>query len=52
MLNHQKSRGLLFHNKTGFYFFGKSTKKHPDSLCENNNNINELNVCAYYMLNY
>ena len=26
-----------------FYFFGKSIKKHSDSLCENNNN-NELNV--------
>ena len=52
-LNHQ-IRGLLFHYKKncyfaiGFYFFGKSIKKHPDSLCENDNN-NEVNVCAYYI---
>ena len=53
MLNHQ-IRGLLFHHKKscyfaiGFYFFGKSIKKHPDSLCKNDNN-NEENVCAYYI---
>ena len=52
MLNHQ-IRGLLFHYKNycyfaiGFYFFGKSIKKHPDSLCENDNN-NKVNVCAHY----
>ena len=52
-LNHQ-IRGLLFHYKKncyfaiGFYFFGKRIKKHPDSLCENDNN-NEVNVCAYYI---
>ena len=32
----------------GLYFFGKSIKKHPDSFCENDNN-NEVNVCAYYI---
>ena len=35
----------------GFNFFAKSIKNRPDSLCENNNN-NELHVCAYYILNY
>ena len=50
MLNH-RIRGSLFHYKKncyfaiGFYFFGKSIKKHPDSLYENDNN-NEVNVCA------
>ena len=38
MLNH-RIRGLLFHFKKivifiGFYFFGKSIQKHPDSVCE------------------
>ena len=35
-LNH-RIIGLLFHykkNVIGFYFFGKSIKKHPDSVCE------------------
>ena len=36
--NH-RIRGLLFHFKKivifiGFYFFGKSIQKHPDSVCE------------------
>ena len=54
MLNHQ-IRCLLFHYKKNCYFaigvycFGKSIKKHPDSLCENDNS-NEVNVCAYYNL--
>ena len=39
MLNH-RIRGLVFHFKKtvifiGFYFFGKSIQKHPDSVCEN-----------------
>ena len=47
-------RFTIFHYKKncyfaiGFYFFGKSIKKHPDSLCKNDNN-NEENVCAYYI---
>ena len=51
--NH-RIRGLLFHYKKncyfaiGFYFFGKSIQKHPDSVCENDVN-NEQNVRAYYM---
>ena len=41
---------IFFCNR--FYCFGKSIKKHPDSLFENNNN-NELNVCVYYIkVNY
>ena len=32
----------------GFYFFGKSIQKHPDSVCENVVN-NEKNVRAYYI---
>ena len=53
MLNH-RIRGLLFHHKKrcyfaiGFYFFGKSIQKHPDSVFENGVN-NEQNVRAYYM---
>ena len=52
MLNH-RIRGLLFHYKKncylaiGFYFFGKSIQKHPDSVWENDVN-NEQNVRAYY----
>ena len=52
MLNH-RIRGLLFHYKKncyfaiGFYFFGKSIQKHPDSVCENDVN-NEQNVRGYY----
>ena len=52
MLNH-RIRGLLFHYKKnyfaiGFYFFGKSIQKHPDSVCENDVN-NEQNVRGYYV---
>jgi len=57
MLNH-RIRGLLFHYKKkncyftiGFYFFGKSIEKHPDSVCENDVN-NEQNVRGHYMSNY
>ena len=56
MLNH-RIRGLLFHYKKtiyfaiGFYFFGKSIQKHPDSVCENDIN-NEENVRGYYMSNH
>ena len=56
MLNH-RIRGLLFHYKKncyfaiGFYFFGKSIQKHPDSVCENDVN-NEQNVREYYMSNH
>ena len=32
----------------GFYVFGKSIQKYPDSVCENDVN-NEKNVRAYYM---
>ena len=32
----------------GFYLFGKSIQKHPDSVCENDVN-NEQNVHAYHM---
>ena len=52
MLNH-RIRGLLFHYKKncylaiGFYFFGKSIQKHPDSVWENDVN-NEQNVRACY----
>ena len=52
MLNY-RIRGLLFHYKKNcylaicFYFFGKSSHKHPDSVSENDVN-NEKNVCAYY----
>ena len=35
----------------GFYFFGKSIQKHPDSVCENDVN-NEQNVRGYYMSNH
>ena len=53
MLSH-RIRGLLFpyekncYLAIGFYFFGKSIQKHPDSVCENDVN-NEQNVRAYYM---
>ena len=54
MLNH-RIRGLLFHYKKncyfaiGFYFFGKSIQKHPDSICEKFNVVNnEQNVHGYY----
>ena len=56
MLNH-RIRGLLFHYKKncyfaiGFYFFGKSIQKHPDSVCETDVN-NEQNVRGYYMSNH
>ena len=35
----------------GFYCFGKSIQKHPDSVCENDVN-NEHNACAYYLPNH
>ena len=35
----------------GFYFFGKSIQKHPDSVFENDVN-NEQNVGGYYMSNH
>ena len=52
MLNH-RIRALLFHYKKkcyfaiGFYFFGKSIQKHPDSVCENevNNEQNAGIIC-------
>ena len=52
VLNH-RIRGLLFHYKKncyfaiGFFFLGKSIRKHPDSVCENDVN-NEQTVRAYY----
>ena len=35
----------------GFYFFGESIQKHPDSVRENDAN-NEQNVHGYYMSNH
>ena len=35
----------------GFYFFGTSIQKHPDSVCENDVN-NEQNVRGYNMSNH
>ena len=46
MLNH-RIRGLLLQYKKncyfaiGFYFFGKSIQKYPDSVCENDVNNDE-----------
>ena len=47
MLNH-RIRGLLFHHKKrcyfaiGFYFFGRSIQKHPDSVFENDVNNEQM----------
>ena len=51
MLNH-RIRGSLFHYQKNFYFaigfyvFGKSIQKHPDSVCENDvNDEQNVRVC-------
>ena len=47
MLNH-RMRGLLFRSKKkllsafGFYFFGKSIQKRPDSVCEDDVNNEKM----------
>ena len=55
MLNHL-IRGLLFHYKKnryfaiGFYFFGKSIQKHPDSIYENDVNNKTIHPPVFALL--
>ena len=45
MVNSQRRANCYF--AIGFYFYGKSIQKHPDSVCENEVN-NEQNIRGYY----